>query len=68
MANMTLRLPDELHDRVTRQAEAEDVSVQSLANKAIREYLERRSLDADIDVAMGKIKDRYGDVLERLGQ
>jgi predicted transcriptional regulator len=68
MANMTLRLPDELHDQVTRQAEAEEVSVQALANKAIREYLERRSLNADIDAAMGKIKDRYGDVLERLGQ
>jgi predicted transcriptional regulator len=68
MANMTLRLPDDLHDRVTRQAATEDVSVQALANKAIREYLERRSLDADIDAAMDKIKSRYGDVLERLGR
>jgi hypothetical protein len=52
----------------TRQAATEDVSVHSLANKAIRDYLERRSLDADIDPAMDKIKSRYGDMLERLGR
>lgn len=52
----------------TRRAAPEDVPVEALANKAMRENLEPRPRDADIDAAMDKIKSRYGDVLARLGR
>lgn len=65
---MTLRLPDELVERVRRQAEGEHISMQNLVVKATEEYVDRRSINGEIDVAMEKIKARYGDVLRRLGK
>lgn len=65
---MTLRLPDDLAERVRKQAEGEHISMQNLVVKATEEYVDRRSINGEIDAAMDKIKSRYGDVLRRLGE
>lgn len=65
---MTLRLTDELTERVRLQAECEHTSMQSLVVRATQEYVDRHSRGAAIDAAMEKIKGRYGDVLRRLGE
>jgi predicted transcriptional regulator len=65
---MTLRLPDELNEKVRQQAEAEDLSMQAVVVKATREYLARHGLNAEIDEAMAEIKATFGEALRRLGE
>lgn len=65
---MTLRLPDDLHTCVERQAGVEHLSMQALVVKACREYVERHQLNDEIDAAMAQIKVNFGDALRRLGE
>ena len=65
---MTLRLPDDLHLCVERQAGAEHLSMQALVIKACREYVSRHQINGEIDDAMAQIKATFGDALRRLGE
>jgi predicted transcriptional regulator len=65
---MTLRLPDELVERVRKQAEGEHISMQNLVVKATEEYVGRRSKRARILAAVDGIKVDYAEALKRLGE
>ena len=63
---MTLRLDDDENDALRRAAEAEGVSMQELARKAIREYTSRWA--AQRDSYMAEWAERNASLLRRLGE
>jgi predicted transcriptional regulator len=65
---MTLRLPEELDEKVKQQAKAERISAQTLLTKAAEEYVMRHSINAEIDDAMAEITVTFADALRRLGE
>ena len=65
---MTLRLTDEESVALRRQAHTEQRSMQDVARRAIRTYIEAQSRSALIDSAIDDTLSRYADALERLGQ
>jgi predicted transcriptional regulator len=64
---MTLRLTDADTEALKRQAEREGVSMQTVAQNAIRSYLTERDLAADVDQALDVLTPRYQNLLDRLG-
>jgi predicted transcriptional regulator len=64
---MTLRLTDEETEALRRQAEREGVSMQAVAQNAIRLYLAERDLADDVDEALDVLTPRYQGLLDRLG-
>jgi hypothetical protein len=60
--SMTLRLTDADAEALKRQAEREGVSMQTVAQNAIRGYLA-----ADVDQALDVLTPRYQNLLDRLG-
>jgi predicted transcriptional regulator len=64
---MTLRLSDEDDEALTRQAEREGVSKQTVAQRAIRLYVEEQDLADDVDQALDVLTPRYQGLLDRLG-
>jgi predicted transcriptional regulator len=65
---MTLRLSDDQTAALRAQAEQEGASMQSVALKAVDEYLAHRGRRARIDGVLATELDRYADAIERLGQ
>lgn len=65
---MTLRLPEGLDGRVKELAKAQRISVAALLEKAAEEYVDRHTLNDDIDAAMAEVKETFGDALRRLGE
>jgi hypothetical protein len=66
---MTLRLDEAEYAGLILASEAEHVSMQFVARKAVREYLARHPLDEDALNAHGRaLIERYGAVMKRLAQ
>ena len=65
---MTLRLTEEEQRALRLRAEAEGVSMQDAARRAIREYVERQGQRDRVVVAGDRIADVHAAALERLGQ
>ena len=65
---MTLRLTDEEQSALQAQAEAEGISMQDAARRAIREYVARRQHQIRVAAAADRIMTVHADALERLGQ
>jgi hypothetical protein len=64
---MTLRLDEAEHEALLLHSQSEHVSMQLLARKAIREYLDRHPLNEGMLQAHGRaIMERYGAVMKRL--
>lgn len=66
---MTLRLDEAEYEGLILVSEAEHASMQFVARKAVREYLERHPVDEDALNAHGRaIIERYGAVMKRLAE
>ena len=65
---MTLRLTDEEQDALKERAAAEGVSMQDVARRAIRDYVERSEHRERVATAADRILDVHADAIERLGQ
>ena len=65
---MTLRLTDEEQDALKERAAAEGVSMQDVARRAIRDYVERSEHRDRVATAADLILDVHADAIERLGQ
>jgi predicted transcriptional regulator len=63
---MTLRLTDEEADRLRRQADTEQRSMQVVAQRAITEYLDRRARAAKLADVLARELPAYQPVLDRL--
>ncbi|MGO2027284.1 MAG: CopG family transcriptional regulator [Brevibacterium sp.] len=65
---MTLRLNKNDEELLTRLAEQDGVSRQALIINAIHEVAERRGHEAQVSDASKRARERYGDLLDRLGK
>lgn len=65
---MTLRLTSEDDDALTSLAEAEGVSKQEAAARAIREAAARRGHEERVATLSARGRERYADLLDRLGR
>jgi len=65
---MTLRLSDDEHESLRAQAEREQRSMQDVARRAVRDYLETHSKRALLDAVLDSELTKYADALERLGK
>jgi predicted transcriptional regulator len=65
---MTLRLTDDEHEALRERAEAEGISMQEAARRAVREFVTRGQHRERVGAAAAKIMDRHGDALRRLGE
>jgi predicted transcriptional regulator len=65
---MTLRLTDDEADALRRRAELEQQSMQDVARRAIREYVETHSKAELLDRVLDEELPRYAEALDRLGQ
>jgi hypothetical protein len=65
---MTLRLTEAEQQALRARAEAEGISMQEAARRAVREYVERgRHRDRVADAA-ARVMDAHADALDRLGR
>jgi predicted transcriptional regulator len=65
---MTLRLTEDEQTALQAQAEAEGISMQDAARRAVREYVARRRHQARVSASAERIMQAHADALERLGQ
>jgi predicted transcriptional regulator len=65
---MNLRLSDEDSEALRRQAEAEQRSMQAVAQNAIREYVQRRAHKVRVNSAIATVIAEESEVLRRLGE
>lgn len=65
---MTLRLTDDETEALRVRAEMERTSMQDLARRAIREYIDTHSRSDLLDRVLDQELPRYAEALERLGQ
>ena len=65
---MTLRLTDDEADALRKRAEIEQTSMQEVARRALREYVENHSRAELLDQVLDEELPRYAEALERLGQ
>lgn len=65
---MTLRLNKEDEQLLARLAEQDGVSRHALVINAIHEVAERRGHEAQVSAASKRARERYGDLLDRLGE
>ena len=65
---MTLRLTDEEQAALRAVAQAEGVSMQDAARRAVREFVARQEHRDRVDVAAGRITTAHADALRRLGE
>ena len=65
---MTLRLTDDEQSALQAQAEAEGISMQDAARRAVREYVARHRHQDRVAAAADRIMTVHADALERLGQ
>ena len=64
---MTLRTDDELDRALAALAPAEGTSRQEIIRRAVLERYERSGHAARVQESSGRLIDRWGDVLHRLG-
>jgi predicted transcriptional regulator len=64
---MTLRTDAELESALTALAEAEGTSKQEVVRRAVLERYARTAHVAAVDESTARMIDRWGDVLDRLG-
>ncbi|ADB76309.1 ribbon-helix-helix protein, CopG family [Geodermatophilus obscurus] len=64
---MTLRTDDELDRALAALAAAEGTSRQEIIRRAVLERYERSGHAARVQESTGRLIDRWGDVLHRLG-
>ncbi len=65
---MTLRLSDDEQDALRERAEAEGISMQEAARRAVREFVARGQHRDRVGAAARRIMDAHADALQRLGQ
>ncbi|MDL5158899.1 ribbon-helix-helix protein, CopG family [Actinomycetospora termitidis] len=65
---MTLRLTDEESEALRRRADAEGRSMQEVARAAVREYVETREHEDDVDRAAAWVTTNFREALDRLGR
>ncbi len=65
---MTLRLTDNEQDGLRERAEAEGISMQEAARRAVREFVARGQHSDRVASAAALVMDRHADALRRLGE
>lgn len=65
---MTLRLTEDEQAALRERAEAEGISMQEAARRAVRDYVARGRHRDRVRVAAERIMTAHGDALERLGR
>lgn len=65
---MTLRLDEDLNDRLRARADVEGRSMQEVVHLAVVEYIDRHSRMEAIDRVLDEELPRYADALRRLGE
>lgn len=65
---MTLRLSDDEHAALRAQADAEGISMQDAARRAVREYLDRSAHRRRVAEAADRVIAAHADALDRLGR
>ena len=65
---MTLRLTDEEQAALRAVAQAEGVSMQDAARRAVREFVARREHRDRVDLAAGRVMTTHAEALRRLGE
>ncbi len=65
---MTLRLTDDEQAALKARADAEGISMQDAARRAIREYVARQQHRAMVSTATERILEVHAEAIERLGQ
>lgn len=65
---MTLRLTEEETEALRARADREGDSMQEVARRAVREYVERHNDRELLDAILGSELPRYADALRRLGE
>lgn len=65
---MTLRLTDDEQTALKARADAEGISMQDAARRAIREYVARQGHREMVSVAADQILEVHADAIERLGR
>jgi predicted transcriptional regulator len=65
---MTLRLTDDEQAALRERAEADGVSMQEAARRAVRDYLARGRHRERVSEAARRVKDAHADALTRLGR
>ena len=65
---MTLRLTDDEQQALKERADAEGVSMQDAARRAVREYVERGAHASRVMEAAKQVIATHGDSLDRLGR
>lgn len=65
---MTLRTSPKDDELISGLARAGDVSKNEAVLRAVRAEAERTTRRQDLDASIDRVKDRYGDLLRRLGE
>jgi predicted transcriptional regulator len=65
---MTLRLTDSEQAALRERAEAEGISMQEAARRAVREFVTRGQHNDRVKTAAARIMDKHADALRRLGE
>ncbi|MCA1844626.1 MAG: hypothetical protein LC792_15830 [Actinobacteria bacterium] len=65
---MTLRLTDEEQAALRDRAEAEGISMQEAARRAVRDYVARGQHQGRVRAAADRVTQAHADALERLGR
>ncbi len=65
---MTLRLTDDEQAALRERAEAEGISMQEAARRAVREFVARGEHRDRVSAAARRVMDQHADALRRLGE
>jgi hypothetical protein len=65
---MTLRLTEDEQEALRERAEAEGISMQEAARRAVREFVSRGQHRDRVGAAARVVMDRHADALRRLGE
>jgi plasmid stability protein len=65
---MTLRLSDDEHQALRARADAEGVSMQDIARRAVRAYVGMEDHRDRVFAAARRVSDAHADALDRLGR
>ena len=65
---MTLRLTDDEHEALRRRADADGISMQDAARRAVRAYIERSDHRDRVATAASSVMTAHADALRRLGE
>jgi len=65
---MTLRLTDDEQTALRERADAEEISMQDAARRAVRDYVARGAHRERVSTAARRVIDAHAEALDRLGQ